>query len=98
MQHYTLVKVFDLATAPEEIQAAEESQMLRNAGAGDDEPMLKLWVGRHTTTVQEPTDPLSTFEVSAWEHFVHGWLSRSGAVAGDTVLLTWTTKARPTLC
>ncbi len=91
MQHYTLVKLFDLATAPAEIQAAEELQVLRKTDPDDDEPMLKLWVGQTATTVQEPTDPLGALEVSAWEHFLHGWLSRSGAVAGDTVLLTWTT-------
>ena len=45
MPAFTLVKLFDLAIAPAELQNTAELQVLRRVSA-DDEPILKLWVGR----------------------------------------------------
>ena len=90
MHPYTIVKVFDLATAPPELQDAAELQILKQTGQNEDEPMLKVWVGPRTTTIEPPAEPMGALKVSAWEHYLHGWLSQAGAVAGDTVFLTWT--------
>ena len=90
MKHYTLVKVFDLATAPPEIQDTVELQVLKQTSTDQDEPMLKVWVGPRTTTIEPPVEPFEALKVSAWEHYLHGWLSKAGAVSGDTVFLTWT--------
>ncbi len=90
MKPFTLIKLFDLAVAPPELQNTAELQILRRTSA-DDEPMLKLWVGRKMTTIVPPDCTADVETVSAWEHFLHGWLSQSGAVEGDTVYLTWST-------
>ncbi len=88
MQSFKLVKIFDLAVAPAELQDAAELQTLRRLSA-DDEPMLKLWVGRRMTTIEPPSNGSEGGTVSAWEHNLHGWLSQGGAVPGDTVYLMW---------
>lgn len=92
MQMYTLVKVFDLAMAPSELQDTAELQVLKQTNADQDEPMLKVWVGPRTTTIEPPVEPYAALKVSVWEHYLHKWLSKAGAVAGDTVFLTWTAR------
>ena len=90
MKPYTTVKVFDLSTAPLDIQETAELQLLRSCSDDEDVPMLKLWVGERATTAQPQVGDAGSLTVTFWEHRLHGWLSRAGAIAGDTVFLTWT--------
>ncbi len=89
MTSYILVKIFDLSTAPPELQSAIESQMLRPHDGNSDPALLAVWVGTRTSSLERPTEASDTSKVTAWEHSLHRWLRQSGAIAGDVVLLNW---------
>jgi hypothetical protein len=89
MNIFTTVKVFDFSVAPPELHNTIESQMLRPSQPDCDPAMIVIWVGTHTSSLQQPAGASEPPKVTAWEHCLHKWLLLSGANAGDVVLLSW---------
>jgi hypothetical protein len=89
MRAFTVVKVFDYSVAPLELQNTIESAMIRPSPGHSDAALVAIWVGARASSLEKPSEACDPPKVTAWEHCLHKWLRRSGADAGDVVLLSW---------
>ncbi len=89
MNVFTTVKVFDFSFAPPELQNTIESQMMRSPQEDHEAPMVAVWVGTRSSSLEQQSGASEPPKVTAWEHCLHKWLRGSGANAGDVVLLSW---------
>ena len=89
MEHYKVVKVFDLSRAPSDLLDSEDLAPLRSTSPEDGSLILTLKVGRYESLTEGPIDDRIMREITLTEFRLHQWLAQEGAAEGESVLLHW---------
>jgi hypothetical protein len=83
-----IIRTFDLAHAPIELQACLEAQHLVDTSSRNPRA-LQVWMGSKTLALKPPPEGRSVTQVTAWEFYLYRWLTRLGLAPGQTAYVVW---------